>query len=98
MDTSAALTQALRDISTNALEARQRYPLGGGMPFICGFNEVSPTSQTEQTFQGAESEMRMQSEHQLEARIAHVSHPQILPESGLGEHAAFAILPFARFH
>lgn len=83
MDTSAALTQALRAISTNALEARQRYPEGCGMPFMCGFNEVSPTSQTERTFQGAESEKRMQSEHQLEARIVHVSHPQNLPELGL---------------
>lgn len=98
MDTSAALTQALRDISPNALEARQRYPEGCGMPFICRFNEVSPNSQTEQTFQGAESEMRMQSEHQLEARFALVSHSQILPESGLGGRAASAVLPFAQFH
>ena len=73
MDTSAAL----------ALEARQRYPEGCGIPLIYGFNEMSPTSQMEGTFQGAESEKRMQSEHQLEARIAHVSHPQILPELSL---------------
>lgn len=83
MNTSAALAQALRDISTHALKTRQGYPEGCGMPFICGFNEVSPTSQMEGTFQGAESEKRMQSEHQLEARIAHVSHPQILPELSL---------------
>lgn len=59
MYTSAALlTQTFRNISTNVLEVRQRYPEGCEMPFNCGFNEVFPTAQMEGTIQRGESEKR----------------------------------------
>lgn len=63
-----------------------------------GLMRCPPFHRWKEAFSGQNQKRECSMRHQLEARFAHVSYSQILPELGFSGHAVSAILYFPQFH